>query len=40
MRLRAYSPGDGSCETETCRVVVEEGHETGVVEPETTGELH
>jgi hypothetical protein len=30
-----YTPDDGPCETKTCHVVVEEGHEIGVVEPGT-----
>jgi hypothetical protein len=30
-----YTPDDGPCETETCRVVMEEGHEIGVVKPGT-----
>jgi hypothetical protein len=31
----AYTPDDGPCQTETCRVVVDEGHEIGVVKPGT-----
>jgi hypothetical protein len=35
LRTTAYTLGDGPCETETCPVVVEEGHEIGVVKPGT-----
>jgi hypothetical protein len=35
VRATVHTPDDGPCETETCRVVVEEGHEIGVVKPGT-----
>jgi hypothetical protein len=35
LHVTAYTPDDGPCETETCHVVVEEGHETEGVKPGT-----
>jgi hypothetical protein len=35
LRSTTYTTDDDPCETETCRVVVEEGHEIGVVKPGT-----
>jgi hypothetical protein len=38
LRATAYTPGNTPCETKTWRVVVEEGHEIGVVKPGTAQE--
>jgi hypothetical protein len=38
LRATAYAPDDGACETETCRVEVEQGHEIGVVKSGTAPE--
>jgi hypothetical protein len=35
LHATTYTPDDGLCETEACRVVVEEGSEIGVVKPGT-----
>jgi hypothetical protein len=33
LRATTYTPDDGPCETEACRVIMEERHEMGVVKP-------
>jgi hypothetical protein len=35
LHTTAYTPEDGPCETVTCRAILEEEHEMGVVEPGT-----
>jgi hypothetical protein len=35
LRAKTYKPADGPWVTETCRVIMEGGHEIGVAEPGT-----